>query len=89
MNEVIYIGRQRDKEGKSECALHGAECGNVVVHLLWECSAYTNIFFGFKELFGDRYVNSGKLNSIEETLGSELWEYDFEHLLSLVKEYPV
>ena len=27
---------------------------------------------------------------IEKTLGSELWEYDFEqHLLSLVKEYVV
>ena len=32
------------------------------------------------------------LNSIEKTayvFGSELWEYDFDHLLSLVKEYVV
>ena len=41
---------------------------------------------------GDIYVNFDKLNSIEKTayvLGSELWEYDFDHLLSLVKEYVV
>ena len=33
-----------------------------------------------------------KFDSIEKTayvLGSELWEYDFDHLLSLVKEYVV
>ena len=33
-----------------------------------------------------------KLSSIENTvyvLGSELWEYDFDDLLSLVKEYVV
>ena len=39
-----------------------------------------------RELLGDRYVNFDKLNSIEKTgyvLGSELWEYDFDDLLSL------
>ena len=78
-----------------ECALCGAECESVV-HVLSECSAYSNIrvIFGEKlrELLGDRYVNFDKLNSIEKTvyaLGSELWEYDFDHLLSLVKEYVV
>ena len=33
-----------------------------------------------------------KLNSIEKTayvLGSELWEYDFDGVLSLVKEFVV
>ena len=45
-----------------------------------------------QELLGDKYVNFDKLNSIEKTayvLGSELWEYNFDHLLSLVKEYVV
>ena len=44
------------------------------------------------ELLGNRYAEFDKLNSIEKTayiLGSELWEYDFDDLLSLVKEYVV
>ena len=44
------------------------------------------------ELLGHRYVNFDKLNSIEKTayvLGSEPWEYDFDHLHSLVTEYVV
>ena len=36
------LGRHRGREGKSECALCGAECESVV-HVLWECSAYSNI----------------------------------------------
>ena len=67
-----------------------------VVHVLWERSAYCNITVIFveklRELLGDRYLNFDELNSIEKTayvLGSELWEYDFDHLLSLVKEYVV
>ena len=39
-----------------------------------------------------RYADFDKLNNIEKTayvLGSELWEYDFDDLLSLVKEYVV
>ena len=45
-----------------------------------------------RELLGTRYAEFDKLNSIEKTayvLGSELWEYDFDDLLSLVKEYVV
>ena len=44
-----------------------------------------------RELLGDRYVDFDKLNSIEKTayvLGSEFWEYDFNNLLRLVKEFP-
>ena len=36
--------------------------------------------------------NFDKLYSTEKTaciLGNELWEYNFDHLLSLVKEYVV
>ena len=83
------LGRHRGKEGKSECALCGAECESVV-HVLWECSAYSNIRVIFveklRELLGDRYVYFDKLNSkTAYVLGSELWEYDFDDLLSLVK----
>ena len=45
-----------------------------------------------RELLGNRYTEFYKLNSTEKTayvLGSELWEYDFDDLLSLVKEYVV
>ena len=65
-----------------------------VVHVLWECSPYSNIRGIFveklQELLGNRYFD--KVNSIGKTadvLGSELWEYDFDNLLSLVKEYAV
>ena len=75
--------------------LCGAECESVV-HVLWECSAYSNIRATFVEklqdLLGNRYAEFYKLNSIEKTayiLGSELWECDFDDLLSLVKEYVV
>ena len=75
-----------EEVGKSECTLCGAEFESVV-HMLWECSAYSNISVIFVEkLLEDRYVNFDKLNSIEKTayvLGSELCEYDFDHLLSL------
>ena len=57
--------------------------------MLWECSAYSNIRVSFmeklRELLGDRYVNFDKFNSIKKTayvLGSELWEYEFDQLLS-------
>ena len=60
------------------------------------CSAYSNIRVTFVEklrgLLGNRYVDFDKLNSIEKTayvLGSGLWEYDFDDVLSLVKEYVV
>ena len=44
------------------------------------------------ELLENRYADFDEHNSIEKTayvLGSELWEYDFDDLLSLVKEYVV
>ena len=34
------LGRHRGGEGKPECTLCGAECQSVV-HVLWECTAYT------------------------------------------------
>ena len=88
------LGRHRGREGKSECVLCGAVCESVV-HVLWECSAYSNIrgtFVKLRGLLGNGYAEFDKLNSIEETayvLGSEVWEYDFDDLLSLVKEYVV
>ena len=36
------LGRHRGREGKSECELCGAEYESVV-HVLRECSAYSNI----------------------------------------------
>ena len=45
-----------------------------------------------RELFRERGADFDKLSSIEKTayvLGSKLWEYDFDDLLSLVKEYIV
>ena len=75
--------------------LCGSECESVV-HVLCECSAYCNIRVTFVEklleLLGIRYAEFDKLNSIEKTayvLGSELWEYNFDDLLSLVEEYVV
>ena len=35
------LGRHRGREGKLECTLCGAECESVV-HVLWECSAYSS-----------------------------------------------
>ena len=86
------LGRHRGREGKFKCTLCGAECESVV-HVLWEYSAYSNIRGTFVEkiweLLGNRLQS---LTSIEKTayvLGSELWEYNFDDLLSLVKEYVV
>ena len=45
-----------------------------------------------RELLGNGYTEFDKLNSKEKTayvLGSELWEYNFDALLSFVKEYVV
>ena len=53
-----------------------------VVHMLWE--AYSHIFV--EKLLGDGYINCYKLTiqiSVDlYVLGSELWEYNFDHLLS-------
>ena len=63
---------------------------------MWECSAYSNTRGTFVEklweLLCNRYAEFDKPNSIKKTayvLGSELWEYDFDDLLGLVKEYFV
>ena len=45
-----------------------------------------------RELLGNGHAEFDKLNSTDKTayvLGSELWKYDFDDLLSLVKEYVV
>ena len=64
-----------------------------VVKVLWEGSVYSSHLCGEASgALGDRYVDFDKLTSIEKTacvLESELWEYDFDDLLSLVKEYVV
>ena len=70
--------------------LCGAECESVV-HVVWECSAY-RYYYLCGEALGALISEFDKLNGIEKTayvLGSELWEYDFDDLLSLVKEYVV
>ena len=68
----------------------------VIVHVLWECSAYSSSRASFllklEELFGDRYADFEALNGVEKTsyvLGSELWEQNFKSLLRLVKEFIV
>ena len=71
-----------------ECTLCGAECESVV-HVLWECSAYTSFVLKLEELLGDRYADFEALNSVEKTsyvLGSELWKQNF---ISLLKEFIV
>ena len=42
------LGRHRGREGKSECALCGAECESVV-HVLCECTAYSSSRASFTE----------------------------------------
>ena len=42
------LGRHRGREGKVECTLCGAECESVV-HVLWECPAYSNCRLTFLE----------------------------------------
>ena len=52
------LGRHRGREGKVECSICGAECESVV-HVLWECPAYSLCREGFrakfKELIGDSF----------------------------------
>ena len=42
------LGRRRCREGKLECTLCGAECESVV-HVLWECTAYSSSRASFTE----------------------------------------
>ena len=90
----MVLMKHRGREGKMECTLCGAECESVV-HVLWECSAYSSrasFLLKLEELLGDRYEDFEALNSVEKTscvLGSELWEQNFKSLLRLVKEFIV
>ena len=65
MNEEL--GRHRGREGKVECSIYGAECESVV-HVLWECPAYSSCREGFrakfKELIGDSFE---QLSDIDKT----------------------
>ena len=53
------LGRHRGREGKVEYTLCGAECESVV-HVLWECPAYSNNYCRLtflkklQELLGDK-----------------------------------
>ena len=65
----------------------GAECESVV-HVLWECTAYSSSRASFteklQELLGDSYADFELLSSVEKTsyvLGSEHWEKKFKSLL--------
>ena len=67
-----------------------------VVHVLWECTAYSSSTASFmeklQELLGDSYADFDLLSNVEKTsyvLGSEHWEKNFESLLFLVKEYII
>ena len=58
LNEELE--RHGGREGKLECTLCGAECESVV-HVLWECSAYSSsrasFLLNLEELLGDRYAD--------------------------------
>ena len=63
------LGRHRGREGKSECVLCGAECESVV-HVLWECSAYSKIRDIFveklRELLGNQYAAKGMVSYVPQ-----------------------
>ena len=64
------LGRHRGREGKLECTLCGAECESVV-HVLWECTAYSSSRASFteklQELLGDSYADFDLLSNVEKT----------------------
>ena len=89
------LGRHKGREGKMECSLCWDECENVS-HVLWECSAYNSTEASFmkklQELLEDDYEDFKLLDNVEKSsyvLDNELWESNFNGLLSLVKEYIV
>ena len=86
------LGRHRGREGKVECSICGAECESVV-HVLWECPAYSSCREGFKatfkELIGDSFEQLSDIDKTAYVLGSELWEENFEDTFRLVKEFLV
>ena len=67
MNEEL--GRHRGREGKLECTLCGTECESVyIVHVLWECTAYSSSRARFteklQELLGDSDANFDLLSNV-------------------------
>ena len=60
------LGRHRGR-GKLECTLCGAECESVV-HVLWECTAYSSSRASFteklQELLGDSYAYFDLLSNV-------------------------
>ena len=64
-----------------------------VVHVLWECPAYSSCREAFKakvkELIGDSFELLSDLDKTAYVLGSGLWEENFEDTLRLVKEFIV
>ena len=48
------LGRHRGREGKSECSLCGAQCESVV-HVFWECRAYSSSRDSFTEKLQECY----------------------------------
>ena len=73
-----------------ECSLCWDECENVS-HVLWECSAYNSTEASFmkklQELLVDDYEDFKLLDNVEKSsyvLDNELWESNFNGLLSLV-----
>ena len=65
-----------------------------VVHVLWECPAYSScredFRAKFKELISDSFEQlSDIIDKTAYVLGSELWEENFEDTLRLVKEFIV
>ena len=95
-SDQARIVRHRGREGKIECTCNicGAECESVV-HVLWECPAYSSCTEGFKfkakvkELVGDSFEQLSDIDKTAYVLGSELWEENFEDTLRLVKEFNV
>ena len=88
-------GRNREREGKTECSLCGNEYENMS-HVLWECSAYSStrasFMKKFQKLLDDDYEDFESLENVKKlsyVLGSELCESKFDGLLGLVKEYIV
>ena len=72
-------------DSRVECTLGGAECESVV-HVLWECSSYSNCKDNFQEALKQLRADFETLSAV---LGSENWVDDLDALLHLVKEFIV
>ena len=63
------LGRHRGREGKVECGICGAECESVV-HVLWECPAYSSCREGFRaKLLGDSFEQLSDIDKRVYVLG--------------------